>query len=361
MARARLRNQRLAGEPFGSAVETLAWFGAIQAQEYGYAKWSFGQRSVAVRDADLDRALADGAILRTHALRPTWHFVLPEDIRWIMTATAPRVHAFNAYYYRQAGVDEAATARAVRLMRAALRGGNRLTRKELSAIFEQDGIAPHPLRYGYLVMHAELELVICSGGLSGKQQTYALLDEVAPQSAGPEPTYDEALAELVVRYFTGHGPATVKDLAWWSSLTIGEIRRGLDLLGSALASLRVGEREYYCAAGGLPPVAEGPRAHLLQAYDEFGIGYSESRDVTDLAGLGNYLPTDRQFFQHGIVLDGQHVGRWRRTRTADAVAIEAQLLRPFDSADDAALRDAAVRYGDFVGVPATIEIRPLPD
>src|SRR5205823_11718341 len=165
-------------------------------------------------------------ILRTHVLRPTWHFVLPEDIRWLLAATAHRVHRLNAFVYRQQGLDEPTRSRATDLAAAALDERKSLTRKEIGEVLEHAGIDVGGLRLTLLVMHAELEAVICSGGLRGRQHTYALLDERAPHARRLD--RDEALAELALRYFTGHGPATAKDLASWASLTVAEGTRGLD-------------------------------------------------------------------------------------------------------------------------------------
>src|ERR1041384_6572158 len=93
----RLVNQQLAHQRFSRPGDVVAWLGAVQAQDYGAAKWAVGQRMPAATDAELDRALAEGSIMRTHVLRPTWHFVSPADIRWMLALTAPRVKALHAY------------------------------------------------------------------------------------------------------------------------------------------------------------------------------------------------------------------------------------------------------------------------
>src|SRR3954447_736776 len=100
LAHRRMHNLRLSGPPLASVEDAVRWLGAVQSQDYGPAKWSIGQRTIGVDDGDLDRAFDEGALLRTHVLRPTWHFVLPADIRWMLALTAPRVHALNAYMYR---------------------------------------------------------------------------------------------------------------------------------------------------------------------------------------------------------------------------------------------------------------------
>src|SRR3712207_3882566 len=106
IARRRLHNQRLAGEKLERPAEVAGWMGAVQAQDYPAAKWALGLRLRDALDADVERAFAEGTILRTHVMRPTWHFVLPADIRWLLALTGPRVNAFNASNYRALELDE---------------------------------------------------------------------------------------------------------------------------------------------------------------------------------------------------------------------------------------------------------------
>src|SRR5579884_1810369 len=226
IAQKRLYNHLIARQTFESPVDVVQWLGAVQAQDYAAAKWALGLRLPAVSDDDIERAFAGGAILRTHVMRPTWHFVAPADIRWLLALTAPRVHATNAYYYRQCELDDTTFTRCHEAMTNALQGGKQLTRPEIVSALKQIGIvADDPLRFGLIIMHAELEGIICSGARRGKQFTYALLDERAPQARTLE--RDEALSELVKRYFSSHGPATLQDFVWWSGLTAADAKAGL--------------------------------------------------------------------------------------------------------------------------------------
>lgn len=189
------------------------------------------------------------------------------------------------------------------------------------------GVATDGIRLAYLLMNAELDGVICSGGLAGRRHTYALLDERAPGARilGR----DDALAELVLRYFTSHGPATAKDFRWWSSLTATDTNRGLDMVAP-------------------------PSVHLLQTYDEYIVGYRESRYALDTSGVARSLPGGRAVFNHVVVLDSQVAGHWKRTVKRDSVVIEVALHTPFDDAQQQALRDAADRHAEFLGLPATV-------
>jgi hypothetical protein len=347
-----MRSLRLAGAPLGAPEEVVGWLGAVQSQDYGPAKWSLGQRTGGVADAAVEQAFTDGAILRTHLLRPTWHFVLPADIRWMLEFTAPRVHALNGYMYRRLGLDGAVVAKSTGLVAGALEGGNRRTRKELGAVLEGAGIATASFRLAYLLMHAELEGVICSGPLRGRQHTYALLEERAPASA--HRSREEALAALTLRYFTSHGPATQKDFRWWSSLTAADVKQGLELVGAQLEREEIDGVGYWFAPSPPAPPDPSPTVRLLQGYDEYIVGYSESKYVLDSSGGARSLPLDRIPFNHAVVLDGQVAGHWKRTLRSDAVTIEAALYEPFADPEARALQAAADRHGAFLGLPATV-------
>jgi hypothetical protein len=348
----RLHNQRLADNPLATPVDVVRWLGAVQAQDYGPAKWSLGERSAGAVDADVDRAMAEGAILRTHLLRPTWHFVLPADIRWMQALTAPRVHAQNAYYYRQTGLEDAGVREKVRrLIVGALRGGGHRTRGELAAVLAGEGIAAKGLGMAYILMDAELDCVICSGAPKGRQQTYALLDERVPDA--PALPRDEALGELAVRYFASRGPATAKDLRFWSSLTLADIHRGIEAAGARLEQQMIDGLSFWSAPGEAPSDPPSPRVHLLQGLDEYFVGYGESRSFCDQAGTRPSL-VDRAVYNGALILDSQLAGHWKRAVTKRAVTFTIALREEFDDARMQALRDAADRQGAFLGLPATV-------
>jgi hypothetical protein len=349
IARRRMHSQRLWGTPFERPDEVVEWMAAVQSQDFPVAKWSVAQRAKDVGDAAMDRAFADGAILRTHVLRPTWHFVLPADIRWMLELTAPRVNALNAHYYRKLGLDDELFARSNELIARALKGGAQLTRKEVAAELGRAGIATSGLQLGYILMRAELDAVICSGALRGKQHTYASLDERAPDAKALD--RDGALAELTGRYFTSRGPATVKDYVRWSSLTAADGRRGLDMVKSRLGHEVVDGRTYWFAASS-KAVKAGPKViDLVQGLDECVMSYSESRDV--LAPPSATLP-DEAAFKHVVLLDGRVIGRWRRAPKRSSVVVETDLYRRLVRVQRQALDVAVERYGRFLGVPATL-------
>ncbi len=249
IARQRLLNQRLAASPFEKPADVVNWLVAVQSQDYFGAKWALGLRLHDAHDADIDREFNAGSILRTHMLRPTWHFVTPADIRWLLALTAPRVHAANAAMYRKLELDSATLKRGHKALIKALRDGQHLTRDELRAALQTAGIAAdNGQRLAYIVMSAELDALICSGPRRGKQFTYALLDERVPP--GKTLKREEALAKLAQRYFASHGPATVQDFAKWSGLRSVDAKHGLEAVKDQLQHETLNDEDYWFAASG---------------------------------------------------------------------------------------------------------------
>jgi hypothetical protein len=351
IVRRRLANHHLTGAPLPTPEAAVEWLTAVQAQDYPGASWSIGIRTRASSEA-IDRALAEGTILRTHILRPTWHFVLPSDVRWLQRLTAPRVHRQVASYRRRLGLDKDVFAKSNALLAAAL-AGRRLTRAEIAALLRGGGIAVDDTRLGHLLMHAELDLLICGAGLRGRQHTYALLDERVPPAA-PRPR-EEALARLALRYLAAHGPATDRDFAWWSGLTLADARLGLAMAGSQVESTSAADRTYHFvpsrAARGNDPIG----AHLLQGYDEYVIAYSQSRDLIDIARL-DATGAGETLRIHVVLLDGQVVARWRRVFEKDSVLVDMRLERPLEEDEMRAVEAAVERYGTFLGKPTRLEV-----
>lgn len=357
IARRRIRNSRLAGARFEAPDEAVGWHLAMQAQEYGPAMWSIGQRSKGLREADVDLALTEGTIVRTHVLRPTWHFVAADDIRWLLALSGPRVLQGNAGRLRQLGLDARTLARSEKVVTSALEGGNRLTRDELAEVFDRRKVDPGGQRMPYLLMQCELVGLIGSGGRKGKQQTYALLDERVP-AGGPRLEREEAVVELVRRYLTSHGPATVKDLSWWSGLTMTDLRAALGSLEDEVTSDDVDGLTFWSSASERSRRASAARGvHLLQTYDELVVGYTESRFHGDTSGhLARQAWSDRSFPTGVFLMDGRVGGHWRRTIEAKRVRVEMHTYRKVTATDAEALGSAATRLGRFVGLPVELEI-----
>jgi hypothetical protein len=346
IARQRLHNQLINHTTFEKPEDVVRWLGAVQAQDYAAAKWALGLRLQGTTDDDIDQAFAGGAILRTHLLRPTWHFVTPADIRWLLALTAPRVHAVNAYWYRKLELDDAIIMSSNAVLAKALQGGKQLTRPELVSVLQQAGIATDDLqRFTYIMMRAELDGIVCSGARRGKQFTYALLDDRAPQTRTFD--RDDALAEFARRYFTSHGPATLQDFVWWSGLTVADARAGLEMVASQLMH-EVVEGQTYWFSTSTPLAYELSQSiYLLPNFDEYTVGYTDRSAVFDVSDLtkfdarGNVLnPT--------IVLDGRVVGTWKRTIKKDTVMVTPSLFAPLNEVETRSFIESANRYGAFL-------------
>jgi hypothetical protein len=327
----------------------------MQSQDYPGAKWGIGLRA-AVTDEEVDRACDDGAIIRTHILRQTWHFVARDDIRWMLALSGPRVNAISAHYYRKMELDERTFTRSREVFERALRDRTYLTRPELGAALRQAGITASGTRLAFLTMRAELDAVICNGPRRGNQPTYALLEERVPPAKSID--RDEALARLARRYFTSHGPATVKDYVWWSGLTLRDARAGLDLAGSSLVHDAVGGFTYWAADRRTPKTVASPAAYLLPNYDEYLIAHKD-RHLVVSRGSGDGVTRIKDPFVHHVVIDGRLAGSWTRTVKAGAVAVECAMYGRPNAEAARALDAAAARLGKFLKLPATSSCLPL--
>ncbi len=340
----RLTNQHLISPSATSLAELVAWQGAVQSQDVPGALWALGQRLSGVSLSDLNAAFDRGEILRTHLLRPTWHYVTPDDLRWLQLATAPRVQRLIAYQKRQHNLTDDQLDRYNHLIADALQGHHALTRAELFARFADAGMPATGIRGAHVLMHAELECLIASGPLKGKQHTYMLLSERAPHATTV--SRDEALPLLAIRYFQSHGPATVRDLAWWSSLTLAESKRAIDLAGPELTATEIDGTPWYIGTNSPAPVPIEPSlVRLLPNYDEyFSRDGKIDRGDGPPANLTPALHAAGRFDRHHIVVDGRLRGGWRRTLNAKRVTIELDPFVGFTPAERAATIHEAERY-----------------
>ncbi len=339
----RLHNQLISQSSLEKPGDVVKWLGAVQAQDYAGAKWALGLRLQSATDNAVEQAISDGTILRTHLMRPTWHFVSPTDIRWIQALTAPRVNAIIASYYRRLELDNPVFSRSNTVLEKALQGGKQLTRPEIQSILEQAGIATNDLRLSHIMMRAELDMVVCSGARRGKQFTYALLDERAPEAKMLE--RNDALAELARRYFTSRGPATLEDYVWWSGLTTTDARVGLEMVRAEFIHEIIDNKTYWFSSS--MPIAKDVAltAHLLPPYDEYTIAYKDRSAVLDPAYT---VQTRNGIFSPIIIVDGCIVGTWKRTFKKKAVLIEKSLFAPLNESETYAVSAAVNRYGTFL-------------
>jgi len=350
----RLAQQHLSTPTLTSPVEVVRSLVAVQAQDYPGAKWGIGQRMLNATDDLIEQAINDGLILRLHVMRPTWHFVVADDIRWLVMLTAPRVNAVSSHYYRKAELDEATFRRTNKILIKTLQGGKQLTRDELREAVKRGGVEPgDSIRFGHIMHRSELDGIVCSGTRKGNKFTYALLDERVPVSRIVET--DEALAELTLRYFTSRGPATLHDFVWWSGLTAGLARRSIDILGDQLRSEEVEGKTYW-----LPPSSEvkpqppGRKAHLLPSYDEYFIAYKD-RSAAMPVGIDQKGMASRVAFDAPLIVDGQVVGSWKRVLAKEVVTTRVTPFLSLPKSDQTLVIRECETYANFLKLDSKIE------
>lgn len=344
--RCRLFNQQIADPKFKKPEQVVSWLGAMQAQEYAMAKWAIGLRAVGLDDDDVEKKFNAGKILRTHILRPTWHFVSPDDIRWLIQLSGPRVHAANAYMYRTLELDTKVLSGAAKIFEKHLTGKNFQTREALNKELAANKIIASGLRLGYIFMHAELEGLICSGPRDGKQFTYALLDERVGKTKAL--TRDEALTELVSRYFISRGPATVKDFVKWSGLTVKDAKQGIGELDKKLSKFSADGGEYFFHDHVIKTF-DDTATFLLPDYDEYGMGYKDRSVYMPQTRATQEKFTASSEYAHWLIVDGRFGGRWERKQKAKATDVNITPFAKLSKEQERNVKNAVNRFVTFVG------------
>ncbi len=346
----RLSNQQLAGASFSNPKEVVSHFGAMQAQDYAMAKWAVGIRT-GMSEKTVEQALNKGEIVRTHILRPTWHIVAAEDLRWMLPISAARIKAASASAYRAFELDAKTLAQCNKIIEKILTGNQCLIREEIMQELNKKKIATNDLRSIHIMMNAELDGVVCSGPMRGKQLTYTLIEERIPQVKAM--AKEEALALLAKKYFTSHGPATLHDFSWWSGLSLGGAKAALEPVKNGFLSELIDGKEYWFAAGSTPANGGEKGVYFLPAYDEFLVSYKD-RSASLHPSSTREIITSNGIFKPVVVVDGKIAGLWKRTVKKDGVDIEIQYLDASRKLPKRAISAAAKRYADFLGLEATI-------
>lgn len=353
IAQHRLINQQLTGTAFKYVNEMVAWFGAMQAQEYAQAKWGMGLRLPHLKEKDIEDAFTKGSLVRTHILRPTWHAVAAEDLRWMLKLSAPRVEAFNAYIYRQTELDRKVFNRCNKLIEKTLEGGKHVTRNDINEVFKRNKIEASGPRLSGIMMQAELDGLICSGARSGNQFTYALLEERIPPA--PDKHEEEALTELTKKYFTSRGPATIKDFATWSGLTLTACKKGVAEIKELLNEVKIGDEVFYFV-GALPSKSlSAGHLRLLPIYDELIMGYKDrSAFIPDKI----HAISSSFVFDNTIIFNSRIVGTWRRTIGKKNIELEYDFLAASGATLLKAFRQQIQQLEAFSGLK--VEHRQVP-
>ena len=350
VAAVRLENQGITKSVAREPAGLVAWLGAVQAQEYPAALWAFGLRlPTAALRRDVEAAFNRGQILRTHVLRPTWHFVAASDADWMIALTSARVHRRMAPMHARHQLDSSIRVRAASVMERALRDGEPLTRAELAVHLERAGLPSRGIPLALLTLYAELERVMHSGPFRGKHLTY--LRYIANTQASRRLDGEEAIAELAKRYFRSHGPATIRDFVWWSTLTTRDAKRGLE---ANHAKHRVIDGVTYWTIGDSPAFAARQRstAHLLPVYDEYLVAYRDRAAVA----LGHGRSPDGRF-DSTLIIGGQVGGTWKAARHEGTVVIHVAPARRLIGTERSSIEKVVDRYSQFFGVPATLSLK----
>ncbi|TDE98972.1 winged helix DNA-binding domain-containing protein [Occultella glacieicola] len=349
--RRRMATQRLTSPGLPDAVDAVRLLTCVQAQEAPNALWSVGMRTRGATDDGIRAAYDAGAFLRTHILRPTWHFVAPEDLRWILGLTSPKVLSGMRGHFAKLGLDTEVAARGADVFRKILAGRTALTRREIAPHMRSAGLPDKGLPLGDLHLMNELMGVIVNGPMKGAQHTYLLVDEILPPE--PELERDEALGALVHRFFAGHGPASIKDLTRWAAVTQADVRRGLDIVGDALESVEVdGTTLWFDPSVPARTAPDAPRAHLLPTYDEATLTYPAlGFPVADGHPRGPEADPWIDPYASTVVVDGLNAGTWKRAPGRGVARIELKLASSLTAEQTAAVETATDRLATFLGAP----------
>jgi hypothetical protein len=337
----RLHQQQLLHSRFTRPADLVRWMGCIQAQDYAGAKWAIGNRIKGSTDASIEKDFNEGKILRTHILRPTWHLVAPEDIRWMLQLTAPKIKAFNKRLHVKLGISDKDLKRSNAIITKALSDHQFLTRTALLPLLTQAKINTDDIRLGFLLMDAELEGLICSGPRQGKQFTYALLSDRVPATSAPG--REEAIARLTRCYFNSRGPATIQDFQWWSGLNMSDIKTGLHLNKEQLSHTVANGQAYWFTTGAPVNKRRDPSTFLLPSYDEYAVAY---KDRSDILPAGHPSTTGYGIFKPIVVINGEVSGTWTRKEANQHITVTTQLISPRNKA---AVDKAAAAYAAFMG------------
>jgi len=342
----RLFNQQLAEKKITRPHELVSWMGAMQAQDYAMAKWAIGLRLPASDDTIVEDAFNKGKILRIHILRPTWHFVTPQDIGWMHDLTAPRILSSIQHAFRFLSLDKRTLNRCNDLLAKALEGGRQLTREEIRSMLQRAKIDTTGLRFIHLLEHAELNRIICSGPRIENQFTYALFDE---RASAKTMGHDEALAELTKRFFTSRGPATIYDFAWWSGLSVSEAKKGIEMVKNKFKRESIDGKEYFFRSPASFKNEMAQTALLLPNYDEYVISYKDRTEAIDKKYRAVILKERNAVFTNSILINGKIEGIWKRAITNNSFIVKTRFFSTLTRTRQQLLTKAITRYGKFLG------------
>ena len=349
IAHARLLQQQISATQHSSIPALVEYMGALQSQDYGMSAWAIGLRLPGSTLADVEAALDEGSIIRTHVLRPTWHIISAKDIYWMLAISAEKIKALMKPMDRQLELNDKIYSKSNKIIEKALSGGEQLTRDALALALQHARINTAENRMAHLLMRAELDALICSGKRSGNTRTYALLSERVPQKKSI--SREEALAMLAKRYFCSHGPATVQDFSWWSGLNLTAATAAIALVKDELAGAKLANQQYWFSAALTLSPTRSKSTYLLPAFDEFIVGYRD-RTASLPAQHQRTVITVNGIFYPTLLVNGQVAGTWKRTIEKGQLVVETS---PFKNAGSlpAGIKKQVKRLQQFLESPGS--------
>jgi len=345
VANTRLVNQQIAKANFKTPKELVGWMGAMQAQDFTMAKWALGIRLPGSTEKLIEEAVNKGEILRTHVLRPTWHFVSAEDIKWMLELSAPHIKSGMKGRHKQLGLSEAILKKSRKIIEKLLATSEHLTREEIMSEFKKAKINVNENRSSHFMLMAEFDGLICSGKMKDGKQTYALLESRIPKTKTLD--REEALTKLAQKYFISHGPATLQDFVWWSGLPVADARKAIEMIKSDFVSEKIDDKEYWLTNSTNISIKQKESVYLLPAYDEFLISYRD-RDASLSLVDNKKTISNNGIFRPVILINGQVKGIWKRITKNDKVIIEVNLFQPQKKAIQQEIKKAAMLIGSFL-------------
>jgi hypothetical protein len=347
-----LINQQIVSRTFKSTGDIANNMGALQAQDFPMSMWALGTRLNNATIADITAAFNRGEILRTHLLRPTLHLVSPENIRWLLKLTAPRIKSGLRTRHNELELSDKVLKKCYKIFRESLKDANHLTREELFNVLAGKGIIMDSHRVYHIIVSAELESLICSGVVKGGKQTYALMDERVPEAANL--SKEEALGRLAGLYFSSRGPATVMDFKWWSGLSLTEAKNGLELAKSRLIGEHFGSEVYWLPDNMSGVSSTADSVFLLPAFDEFLISYTD-RSASLPAEHFKRAVSFNGIFHPVIVRNGKVIGLWKRTIKKGSVTIETEFFETVTKTVKNQIKIQAGMFGRFLGKESEVK------
>ncbi len=341
----RLNNQNLQDKKIKSVPETVKWLGAVQSQDFPGAKWALSQRLNFISNEDLEKEFNAGNFLRTHVLRPTWHFVHKDDIYWMLELTGQKVKRMMGTYNKALGLDEEIFTKSTKLISQILKDGNYLNRNEIAKFLTENGIKWSGNGLSHILMWGELDGVICSGPIINKKQTHALLSERAKIVSLKR---EEAIKKLTQIYFRSHGPAQIKDFSWWSGLNMSEIKSGIENNKSEIRFEEVDSKTYYFFESKVKTI--GPEIYLLPNYDEYTIAYTDRQILFENVDHAKLDERQNALFNNAVIIDGKVGGLWRRNLKSKQVLIELRMFKKMSPSENSQLRLALEQYAKFLNL-----------